>query len=135
MENNTKHYDNNHWMKSETLLRGYVDHNERIGKMIQAGINLEEWRKGRYDFPEGTDENSEFPNNPTRRKGYDMADASEDQRRIEASLTTRRLKELSKRSRENTKTRTTGTTEDNQEHIPNQQPNKQAEKDLVSTGD
>lgn len=73
-------------LPSQVVLRGYVDHNKRISEMIRAGLNLENWRQGKYDYPDDDDTDKEYHVDPTRRPDYDLADASEDLRRINTRL-------------------------------------------------
>jgi hypothetical protein len=54
----------------------YISTKDRITKMLQAGERLERYRQGLYDFPNG--EIDESFTDPTRKPGYDMADAHQD---------------------------------------------------------
>lgn len=53
---------------------GYVPQHLRIQQMIDAGERLNNYRKG-YDFEDGEDVPDDFYD-PTRDRGFDMADAS-----------------------------------------------------------
>ena len=55
--------------------QGYIPADIQIEQMLSAGIRLDEYRKEKYDF--GPDE--EVPDDfidPTRNKGFDLADGS-----------------------------------------------------------
>ena len=63
---------------------GYVPAKKRIEDMILAGQRLVDYRKSLYDFPDGEiDENA---SDPTRDLNFDMADATQLQMSLEASL-------------------------------------------------
>ena len=63
---------------------GYVDSKTKIENMIFAGQRLEQSRDEYYDFNQENqfDEQIEYDINPTRRPGFDMAEASEYQERL-----------------------------------------------------
>lgn len=62
--------------KSKTQKTGYISAKQRIENLMLAGNRLKEYRQEQYDWPDGNiDENFV---DPTRRKGYDLADASQD---------------------------------------------------------
>jgi hypothetical protein len=90
------------YMKCQTLLRGYIDHNKRISEMVKAGMNLEAWRRGRYDYPEGTSEDTQFKSDPTRNPGYDMADAHQDNMKLQQKI----AEEAAGRAKEKAKNKT-----------------------------
>lgn len=56
-------------------MQGYIKAKERIENMILAGQRLMEHRKDLYDFQEGEEVDLDFED-PTRTKGFDMADAT-----------------------------------------------------------
>lgn len=71
---------------------GYVPAKIRIEQMIQAGRNLVDFRRGEnYDINEG-DSEEDVVMDPTRVRGFDMADASRLQREI-ASRGTKKERE------------------------------------------
>ena len=59
---------------------GYISAEKRITNLMLAGQRLVESRKAQYDFPDGKID--ETFSDPTRRKGYDPADATQDQLQI-----------------------------------------------------
>lgn len=74
---------------------GYVSAETRINNLMLAGQRLIQSRKESYDFPDGNI-NFNF-NDPTRRKGYDLADAFQDNleatQRLKSSQTAQKLPE------------------------------------------
>lgn len=56
---------------------GYISAKERIENIIAAGARLLQTRAEMYDFKEGEEIDEDFFD-PTRSKGYDMADAFQD---------------------------------------------------------
>lgn len=54
---------------------GYITTQKRIENIINAGMRLQQARKEQFDFPAGTEVDESFID-PTRKPGYDMADAS-----------------------------------------------------------
>jgi len=64
---------------------GYLPSKVQIENLIQAGRRLMQWRKEQYDFPEDSDVDESFED-PTRRSGYDLADASRDGAAVAARL-------------------------------------------------
>lgn len=79
---------------------GYVSAQRRIENLIQAGVRLKAYRQEQYDFEHGKIEETAF--DPTRRKGYDMAEAFQDGLLVEARLNAQeaRNKELHKKAAE-----------------------------------
>lgn len=66
-----------HKKGSKVETAGYISAERRIREMIKAGERLDTYRKMRYDSNELSDELLEtLPADPTRAKGFDMADAS-----------------------------------------------------------
>lgn len=61
--------------------QGYIPAKVRIEAIMQAGERLREFRREQFDFEEG-DIDEEF-NDPTRVKGFDMADATQMQLQLE----------------------------------------------------
>lgn len=61
---------------SKTQKVGYKSAQQRIEDIMKAGYRLHEYRQAQYDFP---DENSidETAFDETRRKGFDLADATQ----------------------------------------------------------
>jgi len=61
---------------SKTQKIGYKSAQQRIEDIMKAGYRLHEYRQAQYDFQ---DENSidETAIDPTRRNGFDLADASQ----------------------------------------------------------
>lgn len=55
---------------------GYISAEKRITNLMLAGQRLVESRKAQYDFPDGNVD--EDFSDPTRRKGYDLADSTQD---------------------------------------------------------
>lgn len=75
-------------MSSDTLVEtaGFVSKERKIKMMIAAGVRLENLRKaGVYDFAPGLEPDLNVQCDPTRNKGFDIAEAS-------AILTTLRAK-------------------------------------------
>jgi len=64
---------------------GYLPSKVQIENLIQAGRRLVAYRKEMYDFPEDSDVDESFED-PTRRPGYDLADASRDRADVTARL-------------------------------------------------
>lgn len=54
---------------------GYRSAKFQIEELMAAGKRLTDFRKGQYDFPEGTQVDEKF-SDPTRSPNFDMADAS-----------------------------------------------------------
>lgn len=55
---------------------GYIPAQKRIENLINAGQRLKDFRSDQFDFPDEKSINDEFFD-PTRRKNFDMADASQ----------------------------------------------------------
>lgn len=67
--------------RSATSIRGYVDPFTRVKESINAGLILEEWRKGNFDFPDGeTGQDTETMGVPprTRDGDYEISEAHND---------------------------------------------------------
>lgn len=62
---------------------GYIPPKNQIEQMIYAGQRLNEWRAQQFDFPDGNDDGSD---DPTRRRGFDLADASILSKQAESNL-------------------------------------------------
>jgi len=71
------------YSKVETA--GYSSAERQITDMIRAGIRLGEYRREMYDFEDGEKIDDEYFD-PTRRRNYDMADASNDLRVVSRRL-------------------------------------------------
>lgn len=56
---------------------GYVPADVRIKELLLAGERLAEYRAERYDWPNGSIVDDDHIVDPTRRPGYDMADAAQ----------------------------------------------------------
>lgn len=67
---------------------GYVSAEEKILSMINAGIRLQNARDDLYDLTEEEDESTDWNRleDPTRRPGYDLADASDGLCRASSSI-------------------------------------------------
>lgn len=63
---------------------GYVSAQKRIENLIMAGVRLKAYRQEQYDFEHNKIEENAY--DPTRRKGYDMAEAFQDGLRVESRL-------------------------------------------------
>lgn len=63
---------------------GYLPAKKRIENMMLAGQRLKDYRQSQYDFPDGKIDLTY--NDPTRKPGYDMADAFQDSLEIDAKL-------------------------------------------------
>lgn len=61
---------------------GYIPAKKRIENLIQAGVRLKSFRQEQYDFEHNNIDENAF--DPTRRKGYDLADAFQDGLNLEA---------------------------------------------------
>ena len=57
--------------------QSYIPPNIQIAQMIEAGQNLDAYRKELYDFTDEDPDLIEDYYDPTREPGYDMADASQ----------------------------------------------------------
>lgn len=68
-----------------TESRGYIPPHVQVENLLQAGRRLVEFRKEQYDFPPGEKPDESFED-PTRRPGYDLADASRDLLDVDARL-------------------------------------------------
>jgi len=68
---------------------GYVSAKQRIESLIQAGQRLRAYRESQFDFPD-KDKIDENAWDPTRRKGYDLADATQDKLALEARQNARK---------------------------------------------
>lgn len=78
---------------------GYVSSQRRIDSLISAGIRLHQSREDQFDF-NGNDEDETFYD-PTRELDYDLSDASEAMKRLDASKREKKaLKEASRASSE-----------------------------------
>nr|QJB20350.1 MAG: hypothetical protein [Microvirus sp.] len=66
-----------------TEVGSYIPAKEQIESFLVGGMALEASRKSRYDFEDAIDEDFE---DPTRSKGFDMADATQIQLATEAYL-------------------------------------------------
>jgi hypothetical protein len=94
--------------KTKLVKRGYVDHQERIRNSLEAGHRLELWRQGKYDFPDGMEPSGDqFEVPKTRRKGYEMADASMDLRALSERA------EMRKRAKKDTENEAVSTSDTN----------------------
>lgn len=85
---------------SKTQKVGYISAKSRIENLMLAGQRLKEYRQEQYDWPDGNiDENYV---DPTRRRGYDMSDASQDalynKRQLALALERQKAKEALKTS-------------------------------------
>lgn len=69
---------------------GYLSKKKRIDNIILAGERLIQARKDMYDYV-GTDLDPDIPLDPTRSKGFDLADAS----RISQEIASRKAKKPS----------------------------------------
>jgi len=78
---------NNQLRKIEVA--GYIPAKKRIENIINAGMRLMEARSNQYDFPDGNDDG--FSMDPTRKKGYDMADATQAYHELQAKLELKRM--------------------------------------------
>ena len=82
--------------KSMTEKVGYVPANELIESMILAGRRLNEYRAAQYDFPDGkVDDNF---TDPTRVQGFDLADATAIQQKLETEIP-EKIHELKEKAR------------------------------------
>lgn len=61
---------------SKTQKSGYITAQKRIETIMLAGQRLKESRQEMYDWPDGNIDEDFY--DPTRRKGYDLADATQD---------------------------------------------------------
>lgn len=55
---------------------GYISKQKRIDNIIAAGQRLIAARSEMFDFPPGVEPDIDAPMDPTRRRDFDMADAS-----------------------------------------------------------
>lgn len=67
--------------------QGYISAQQRIENLMLAGRRLDFARKEQYDFPDGNIDENAF--DPTRRRDYDLADATQDSFRLETALKAR----------------------------------------------
>lgn len=77
--------------KSIVETAGYIPAKNRIENMILAGQRLVDYRKSQFDF-EDHDKIDETFSDPTRRPNYDLADATQDNYRLEAEKALRDAK-------------------------------------------
>lgn len=63
--------------KSIVETSGYVPADVRIKELLMAGVRLADYRAERYDWPQGSIVDEDKLVDPTRRPGYDMADAAQ----------------------------------------------------------
>lgn len=83
--------------KSMTEKVGYVPANQLIESMILAGRRLNEYRASQYDFPDGkVDDNF---TDPTRVQGFDLADATIIQHKLENDLPDK-IQEIKEKARQ-----------------------------------
>jgi len=68
---------------------GYVSAKQRIESLISAGMRLRAYRVSQFDYPDLKSIDENF-NDPTRRKGYDLADATQDKLALEARMNDRK---------------------------------------------
>lgn len=61
---------------SKTQKIGYISAQQRIESIMRAGYQLKEYRQEQYDF-KSLDTIDESLNDPTRSKGFDLADATQ----------------------------------------------------------
>ena len=61
---------------SKTESAGYIPPKKIIEQMIMAGLRLKSFREDQFDLQGGQDDDEVEPD-PTRRPGFDMADASQ----------------------------------------------------------
>lgn len=73
---------------------GYIPAKQRIENMIMAGQRLALARKELYDFDGEVDENFE---DPTRRPGYDLADAFQDNEKVKIRLKNAKKEQIEKK--------------------------------------
>lgn len=68
---------------------GYISAQKRIENLLQAGVNLRNYRQNQYDFDHNKIDFDAY--DKTRKKGYDMAEAFQDglsvSERLKASQT------------------------------------------------
>lgn len=55
---------------------GYIPNKIRINNMMLAGQRLVDYRKEKYDWPDGTEIDEDFYD-PTRARGFDLAEATQ----------------------------------------------------------
>lgn len=68
---------------SITEQSGYLTPEQQINRMMAAGVNLQQFRRDQYDYPDGNVPDNAVPD-PTQRLGFDLADASEMLKGVEA---------------------------------------------------
>lgn len=61
---------------SITEQSGFMTPEQQISRMMAAGVNLQDFRREMYDFPDGNVPDDALPD-PTQKLGFDLADASE----------------------------------------------------------
>lgn len=64
---------------------GYISAKERIENIMLAGQRLDNYRKGRFDFEDEKSIDMSFVD-PTREKGFDLADATQAELGVTARL-------------------------------------------------
>lgn len=78
--------------KSKTQKTGYIPAKQRVENLMLAGQRLKEYRNEQYDWPDGNIDENYI--DPTRRKGYDLADASQDAFYNQANLKAARDRQI-----------------------------------------
>lgn len=71
--------------ETKTVQSGWMPVSVQVKRMIAAGMQLQAYREAVYDFAPG-EEVPDDANDPTRRVGYDLADASMDREEALARL-------------------------------------------------
>jgi len=71
-----------HGGQSVTERAGYIPAKARIELLMQAGIRLREWRSEQFDFASEDEVDEDFID-PTRRPGFDLADATQVMQELE----------------------------------------------------
>lgn len=71
---------------TQTEQVGYVDAGTQIMRMIAAGDNLMEYKREAYDYQDGEVDIAKAVPDPTRKVGFDPADADFFMRRARASV-------------------------------------------------
>jgi len=82
---------------------GYIPPKKQIENLINAGKRLQAFRKEMYDFPEGEDVDDAFED-PTRRPGFDLADASRETAALANRIRAQAKAEKVKQSKETEET-------------------------------
>lgn len=71
---------------TQTEQAGYVDAETQIMRMLYAGENLMQYKRLAYDYPDGEVDIEKAVPDPTRKVGFDPADASFFMRRAKSLL-------------------------------------------------